>query len=146
MKMGVSSNTEAITAIADRYQLVALYVFGSRASEIARAVAGEGTPSTLSNSDVDIGAQPEATVRLTVRDRVRLAADLEDLFEVRRVDLVFVPEADPFLALDIVRGELLYCADRDAQAEQELHILRRAADLAPYARQRWDQILAGAGT
>lgn len=62
------------------------------------------------------------------------------------MDLVILPEADPFLALDVIRGELLYCADRDAQAEQELQVLRRAADLAPYARERWEQILVGTPT
>jgi hypothetical protein len=64
---------------------------------------------------------------------------------VGRVDLVILGEADPFLALDIIRGELLYCADKDVEAEEELHVLRRAGDLAPYARERWKQILTGSG-
>jgi len=31
---------------------------------------------------------------------------LEELFQTDRVDLVILPEADPYLALDIIRGEL----------------------------------------
>jgi hypothetical protein len=76
---------------------------------------------------------------------VELAAELEDLLEVGRVDLVVLDEADPFLALDVIRGELVYGADKDAQAEEELHVVRRAGDLAPYARERWDRILTGRG-
>ena len=95
---------------------------------------------------MDIGVRPTPGFRLNARDRVRLASDLEDLLGVGRVDLVILTEADPFLAVDVIRGELLYCADKDAQTEEGLHILRRAGDLAPYARERWKQILAGSGS
>jgi hypothetical protein len=37
---------------------------------------------------------------------------------------------------------LLYCADPDHQAEDELYVLRRAGDLARYARERQDLVLA----
>jgi hypothetical protein len=43
-------------------------------------------------------------------------AELEDLLEVNRVDLVILPEADPFLALEVIRGELLYSEELDRQA------------------------------
>lgn len=81
--------------------------------------------------------------RLTARERVRLAIALEDALDVRRVDLVILPEASPYLALDVVRGELLYTADPDAEAEYQLYVLRRAGDLAPYQHERWRIILAG---
>jgi predicted nucleotidyltransferase len=143
--MNVSPRQAELRAIAERYRLGAVYVFGSRATEIVKAMAGETVESGLPASDVDIGVQPATIGCLAARDRVGLAADLEDLLAVGRVDIVVLPEADPFLALDVIRGELLYCADRDLQAEEELHILRRAADLAPFARERWKQMLAGAG-
>jgi hypothetical protein len=37
----------------------------------------------------------------------RLAAAIEHLLGVARVDLVILKEADPYLALDVVPGELL---------------------------------------
>jgi uncharacterized protein len=55
---------------------------------------------------------------------------------VLRVDVVLLPTASPFLALEIIRGELLYCADADAQAQFELYVLRRVGDLAPFQRFR----------
>lgn len=62
--------------------------------------------------------------------------------DVVRVDLVVIPEADPFLAAEVIRGELLYCSDPDDQAENELYILRRAGDLAHYKRERIQSILS----
>lgn len=123
-------------AIGRRYEIAALYVFGSRAEEIARRVRGQAVSSQYPDSDVDIGVQLVTGHRLSAQDRVQLSIELEDLLEVNRVDLVVLPEADPFLALDIIRGELLYCADKDAQAEDELYVLRRAGDLAPLERER----------
>jgi hypothetical protein len=70
-----------------------------------------------------------------------LAAELEDLLDAPRVDLVSLPRADPFLALDIIRGELLSTSDADRQAEYELFVLRRAADLLPFQRERVRMIL-----
>ena len=56
---------------------------------------------------------------------------LETLLGADRVDLVILPEANAFLAADVVRGELLLATDLDAEAELQLYYLRRAADLAP---------------
>ena len=137
---------DQLRGLAVRYEIAALYAFGSRAEEVASRVHGQVVPPHFPESDLDIGAQPVPGRRLTARDRVRLSVELEDLLAVKRVDLVVLPEADPFLALDVVRGELLYCADPDHQAEDELYILRRAGDLAHYAQERWQQILAGPTT
>src|SRR6266545_3487460 len=69
-----------------------------------------------------------------------LTGDLETLFDVPRVDLVVLGEASPLLAVEVIRGELLYTDDPLGQAEHELYILRRAADLAPFQRERVQQI------
>jgi predicted nucleotidyltransferase len=137
------SLVDELKAVGARYGLGALYAFGSRGQEVARRVRGQAVHPHFPESDVDIAVQLEPGRRLTARDRVRLSGELEDLLAAKRVDLVVLPEADPFLALDVIRGELLYCADPDHQAEDELYILRRAGDLAHYARERWQQILAG---
>jgi predicted nucleotidyltransferase len=113
------------------------------AAEIAGWVREQKVSSQCSDSDVDIGVHPIPGRHLTAQERVSLAIELEDLLEVSRVDLVVLTEADTFLALDVIRGELLYCADADAQAEYELYVLRRAADLAYYTHDRWQQILTG---
>lgn len=132
---------DQIKAICCRYDVDALYVFGSRGEEIAEYVCGEGEMATEKESDVDIGVLPAKDSPLSARDRVRLAMDLEDLLRVPRVDLVILTEISPFLALEIISGELLYSVDLDQTSEYELHIMRKAGDLAHFERRRRDQIL-----
>jgi hypothetical protein len=128
---------EELACLCDEYSLVALYVFGSRAEEIIARVAGQEAPSKHLQSDVDVGALPGRGETLSVRDKVRLTQHLEALLAVPRVDLVVLPEAEAFLAADVVRGELLAATDLDAEAEAQLYYLRRAADLAPFLREQW---------
>jgi predicted nucleotidyltransferase len=126
-----------LTALCEEFALVALYVFGSRAEEIAARAAGVSADVTNPDSDVDIGVLPRRDCRLSAAQRVRLMQELEALFAVERVDLVVLPEAAAFLAADVVRGELLVALDLDAEAEAQLYYLRRAADLAPLLREQW---------
>jgi len=137
---------DELEALARRHGLAAIYAFGSRGQEIAGRVHG-GRSTRASNdgsqADVDIGVQPAPDIRLGVDEKVRLALALEELFDVARVDLLVVSEVDPFLAVDIIRGELLYCRNLDEQAEHELYVLRLAADLAYYEQKRRHMILSG---
>lgn len=103
-------------------RLVGLYLFGSRAH-------GE----EHIESDVDLGALFSETVPVFEQ------LSLEDRFEQalgRRVDLIDMRHAKPFLALDVIRGERLYESDGLACDEFDLFVLRRAGDLAPFERQR----------
>lgn len=94
------------------------------------------------SSDADLAVQTNLYYPMNARERVEFALAVEDLLEVPRVDLVILDECDAFLALDVIRGELLYAEDPDAQAREELFILRRAADLAPFERERINTLLA----
>ncbi|MDH5666814.1 MAG: nucleotidyltransferase domain-containing protein [Nitrospira sp.] len=134
---------DELSSICRRYGIDSLYVFGSRASEIAQAVHKGRSLTDSTSSDVDIGVLPGLGTSLGPLAKVRLMAELEDLLGIGRVDLVSLAEAAPFLALEIVRGELLYEADPDRTAEYELFVLRRAADLAPFERERVRDVLAG---
>lgn len=103
-------------------RILALYLFGSRAR-------GEETE----HSDVDVG------VLWKEEQSLRDVLLLEDALERRlglKVDVVDAGRATPFLALDIIRGERLYCADPDRCDEFDLYVMRRAGDLAPFERER----------
>jgi len=126
-----------LEALATQYRLLAIYVFGSRGEEIAARAAGRPVVAAHPDSDVDVGVEPQRSRSLTATDRVRIAQQLETLLGARRVDLVILPEANAFLAADVVRGELLLATDLDAEAEAQLYYLRRAADLAPLLREQW---------
>jgi predicted nucleotidyltransferase len=130
-----------LTEICPRYGIDVLYVFGSRAKEIAGLISGQEKAASHPMSDVDIGILPKSERRLNVRDKAHLMADLEDLLEVGRVDLVVLSEASAFLALEVIQGEILYEIDPDRTAEYELYVMRRAGDLALFERERVEQIL-----
>lgn len=133
-----------VAALCGRYGVTSLYVFGSRAFELAARYAGETHAVVAPCSvDADFAVQPQPGALCTSRDRVAFSQALEDLFQVPRVDLVVLPEAGVFLAANAIRGELLFCADENQQAREELLFLRRAGDLAPLQQERLRLLLAG---
>ncbi len=126
-----------LSQIADEFDLDMVYAFGSRGREIAGWIKGEiSALRNSTSSDVDIGVKPRPGKKLTLKEKVRLSILFEELFSVNRVDLVVIPEADPFLAANIIRGERIYRRDEYAADEYDLYILRRAGDLAPLEKER----------
>lgn len=132
----VAGPPHKLREIALRYGLEDVYAFGSRAKEVAARLSGERTNAAYPKSDVDIGVRIKPGLALGASERVKLALEIEDLLEVSRVDLVILQETDPFLAVEIIRGELLYTQDPDQQARYELYLLRRAGDLLPFKKER----------
>ena len=133
--------SQILQQLCDQYNLVAIYAFGSRAKEIYARVVGRPAATEHPKSDVDIGVVPVRGRHLLVREKVAIAIALEDAFDVSRVDLVVAPDVKPFLAAEIVRGELLYTTDADAEANFQLYALRRANDLVPFEIERHRMIL-----
>lgn len=130
-----------LSAICDRYRIDALYLFGSRAEEMRDKLQGRPPAADSPASDADVGVLPERAIRLSPQDKVRLMADLEDLLDVGRVDLVVLPEASAFLAFDVIKGELVFDRRPDDTARYELYVMRRAGDLLPFQRERVRMIL-----
>ena len=130
-----------LTSLCHKYNIRDLYVFGSRAHEISAMVHGRGKISQETDSDIDIGILPENIEEWTPKKKVNFTIELEDLLQGGRIDLVLLPEADTYLALDIIRGELLYTSDLGQQARYELYILRRAEDLLPFKKEKIRMIL-----
>ena len=133
---------ENLNQIAVKFDLDIIYTFGSHAKEVLEWIEGKvPTFSVAPLSDVDIGVKPSLKIGFSVKEKVQLASALEDLFEVNRVDLVVIPETDPFLAANIIRGERIYSKDEHEADEYDLYILRRAGDLIPLERERIDLIM-----
>jgi predicted nucleotidyltransferase len=118
-----------------------VYAFGSRSTHVRDWLHGDVAEIPPGASDVDIGVKAARGDTLHMWDKVRLAIAIEDLLIVRRVDLVCLEDADPFLAANIIRGERLYAADTHEADEYDLYVLRRAGDLAPHERERMALIL-----
>ena len=133
-----TTNRAALDALSRAFGLHILYAFDSRGREALAWLDGDsGLPP--GPSDLDIGVKPAQP--LSARRKVELAVALEDLFDVGRVDLVVLPEADPFLAVNVIRGERLFADDAYLADEYDLYVLRRAADLLPLERERQRLIL-----
>lgn len=130
-----------LRALSDRFSLLAIYVFGSRAKEIAGRILGKPAEMPHPDSDVDIGVLPQRGHRLSAKDKAGLAVALEDILDAERVDLVVLPEVGPYLALDVVCGELLFTADPDAEAEYQLYVMSVAGDLGFWELERRRMIL-----
>jgi predicted nucleotidyltransferase len=108
-------------------RLVALYLFGSRADGTARP-----------DSDVDLGALFSGDMSLD--DLLDLEGRLEDAIGLP-TQLIDAGHASPFLALDIIKGERIFCRDRHAADEFDLYVMRRAGDLAFFERERRRMVL-----
>ena len=141
MPLAPPGSATELAAIAERFGLADVYVFGSRAGAISSATRRSDT--RRSGSDVDIAVRPNGARLLAPHDRVELTIELERVLHTSPVDLLVLPEAGPFLALAAIRGNLLYRADSVDQAEYELFVLRRAGDLAPLERERQQIVLDG---
>jgi len=133
----MAARKERLNKIAEKFELDMIYAFGSQAKEVLEWVKKEGFGLSVSpSSDVDIGVKPCAGKRLSAKEKVYLGMALEEFFSVNRVDLVVLPEVDPFLAANIIRGERIYCIDEYEADKYDLYILRRAGDLIPLERER----------
>jgi len=128
-----------MASLADEFNLQVIYAFGSRAKEIYHIIHQKKHLPADAKSDLDIGVKPEKA--LTVQEKVKIAIIFEDIFDVPKVDVVEIPEAPITLALEIVQGELLYACDENFEAEYQLYIMSRAADLMPFERLKQKTIL-----
>ena len=131
----MNERKERLNQIAQEFGLDIIYAFGSHAKEAFEWIEGERSELDISSgSDLDIGVKSSPGTRLSARDKVLLSMSLEDLFSVTKIDVVFIPEVDAFLAANIIREERVYC--EYTGDEYELYVLRRAGDLAPFERER----------
>ncbi len=150
----------ALEAICRQHRIAILYSFGSRAREVLAWLDETESVLAPSPSDVDIGAKPvrlppkseewgwgpkEPENALNLNLEVALAHALEDFLGVKRVDLVNLDSASPYLAAEIIHGERLYAEDEYAADNYDLYILRQEADLAPLEEER-ARLLLGADT
>ena len=114
---------DAVVRVATvRPEIRAIYLFGSQATGAARP-----------DSDVDVGVLYISRQPLAVT--LQLEGEIEQALG-RKVDVVDAAAAGAFLALEIVRGERIFCRDSTETDRFELYVLRRAGDLLPFERER----------
>ena len=119
-----------LAATCREYGLSSVYAFGDHAAIAAQRVQAEPDSPKPDLAELDVAITTEADTGLSTQIRARLGAELEHLFGVTRVNVSALWELDSISAVDVIRGELLYCSDPHKQAQDELYILGRAADAA----------------
>ncbi len=118
--------------VSRRFDLLAVYLFGSRADEGYRRLGGE--PVAGSGSDLDVGVFFQGG-RVDVARLGALQAALEDVFAPLRVDLVPLDRVDPLFQFAAVDGVRVAAPDSTVADAHELLVMRRAADLLPFQRE-----------
>jgi len=135
----MNARLNKVEQLCRKYRVKALYVFGSRAAQMLRALADDSYQFPPSPSDLDVGALTHSP--FSIEDKVNLILALETIFAAPRVDLFLLQEADAFLAANVIRGERIFAEDSYLADEYELYVLRRAGDLAELERERMAMIL-----
>ena len=100
------------------YPVIVAYLFGSYARD-------EVTPL----SDVDVGLyldEPDFERRVQIYPT--LLAEISQAAGDGEVDLIYLNDASSFLAYNIIRGRLIYCADELKRASLEAEIISRYLD------------------
>ncbi len=134
---------EKLKKICEKYGIISLYAFGSRAKEAYNFLKGKRKRLRKSFSDLDIAVVAKEGFFGSAKERVEFSLEIEDFFGVERVDLIVLLEAPVFLALEAIRGELLFCDDKIRQAREEIYYLRKAADLAFYKNKYFEEMING---
>ncbi len=137
----MSMRPKKLEQLCQKFGVVVLYSFGSRAETARDWLEGGLKNFPPGSSDLDMGVKGIPQEEWSVIKKVQFARALEDLYGCSRVDLVFLKEADPFLAAEIIRGERFYVRDEYEADEYELYVLHRAGDMAPLERERMALVL-----
>ena len=114
------------------HDVLALYLFGSRADDGLTVL--EGGHVSAAGSDLDIGV----AFRTPDFDHHRLASlqvALEDRFAPLRIDLVPLQRVDALLQYAAIDGHRVATSDSTAADLYELGVMRRGAELLPIERQ-----------
>jgi predicted nucleotidyltransferase len=116
-----------------RHGVVALYLFGSRADDGRRRLAGESF--AIGGSDLDVGVLfDDSAIHHRRFDALQVA--LEEAFAPLRVDLVPLQRVDALVQFAAIDGLRIAATDTTRADLFELEVMRRAAELLPLQRQR----------
>jgi predicted nucleotidyltransferase len=117
--------------LAAHHELVAVYLFGSRADDGLAALAGHAV--TAAGSDLDVGVVTRSPAP-GWEQLASLQNALEDVFAPLRVDLVPLRAVDPLFQFNAIDGHRVAAPDATAADLFELDVMRRAADCLPIQR------------
>lgn len=131
-----------LDSICRDHGLQSVYLFGSRADDGLRLLAGESVEREGSDLDVGLVFRDPG---FDVWELSKLQVRFEDLFEPLRIDLVPLQKVDPIFAFRAISGHCIAETDVTRNARFELGVMRRGAELLPVQR-RIERDLFGVST
>lgn len=117
-----------IEAIARKYGITLLYLFGSEA-EKGRIYLEEGRISAHPFSDLDVAIAFEKTLSEPMETYGYFYREISEIFEPFNVDLVFIQEVNTLFQYEIIKGIRIYEKDEFDADEFEEGIMKRSGDL-----------------
>ncbi len=111
----------------------AIYLFGSRADDGLRALAGDAVEGA--GSDLDVGVVFFDRGEIDWRKMAQLEEVLDEVFAPLRVDLVPLQTLDALFQYNAISGHRVAAPDSTAADFYELYVMSRAEELAPIQRQ-----------
>lgn len=119
---------ENIKALAKKYGITLIYIFGSQSDKGRRYLEGEDV-SQDALSDLDIAVAFENPPAEAVGVYGDIYKEFSKIFEPFRIDLVFMHEVDTLFRYEIIKGVRIYEADSSLADAFEEDIMKRAEDL-----------------
>jgi predicted nucleotidyltransferase len=125
------SRQETLEQVCRDHGLLAVYLFGSRADDGLRLLAGEEVQRKGSDLDVGVVFAGRAP---SLRELVAVEPALADVFAPLRVDVVALQRVDSLFQADAIDGHRVAAPDPRAADSYELLVMRKAAELIPIQR------------
>lgn len=117
-----------IRAIAQKYGIILIYLFGSEAERGRIYWEGERV-SPHPFSDLDVAVAFEKALPEPMETYGRLYREISEIFAPFNVDLLFMQEVNTLFQHEIIRGIRIYASDEWIADEFEEGILKKSEDL-----------------
>lgn len=128
---------ESLEQSCEAENVLSAYLFGSRADDGLRLLAGESVERE--GSDLDIGVVFDVydfdDETFDFWSLTRLQVAMEEIFAPLRIDLVPLQRVDPIFQFRAIDGHRIFERDSTRNGYYELAVMRQAAELLPIQRQ-----------
>ncbi|HEC99826.1 MAG TPA: nucleotidyltransferase domain-containing protein [Proteobacteria bacterium] len=119
---------KALTEIAERFDCILIYLFGSQADMGRRCLEGEDvTPDAFSDLDVAVTFREPPNRAIEIYGDIY--KEISKIFEPFTIDLVFMHEVSPLFQYEIIKGARIYREDEQLADEFEENVMKQAEDL-----------------
>ncbi|MHB8232665.1 MAG: nucleotidyltransferase family protein [bacterium] len=128
-------NTNEITArignIAEKYNIILIYIFGSQKDNFINYINNKGSDISIDRfSDLDVGVVVDNPSNINSLDLYgRLFREFSELFEPFDVDIVFFHEVDAIFQYEIIKGFKVYEKYENRTDFIEEIVIKKASDI-----------------